>query len=267
VGAARSHFRGHVRGSEHSVYKVTATLQDVLRDQPALHGEAGATELTTYGLLEDALAYLERTVQPGDRTLETGSGLSTITFALRGARHTCIVPYQAEVDRIEAYCRGRGISTDELNFVLAPSERVLPGLELDPLDVVLIDGSHSFPQVFIDWFFVAGPLKIGGALLVDDVHLWTGRTLRDFLTAEPEWELVDELGGRTAIFRKVADVDPDKIWTEQRYVVKQSHLGLASMARMSASMLRRGQVRQLAAAARTAVGTRLGRLVNGARER
>jgi hypothetical protein len=49
-------------------------------------------------------------------------------------------------------------------------------VELDPLDLVLVDGSHSFPQVFfIDWFYTAGALKIGGHLLVDDVHVWTGR--------------------------------------------------------------------------------------------
>ena len=50
-----------------------------------------------------------------------------------------------------------------------------PTLELDALDLVLIDGSHSFPQVFIDWYYTQSALKVGGALLVDDVHIWTGK--------------------------------------------------------------------------------------------
>lgn len=238
---------------------MSATLHDVLRDQPAIHGDAGATDLITYGLLEEALQFLDRTVRPGDRTLETGSGFSTIVFALKGARHVCIVPNQPEVDRILAYCAERGIATDELRFVVEPSERVLPGLESEPLDLVLIDGSHSFPQVFIDWFYVAPALKIGGHLLVDDAHVWTGGVLRDFLASEPEWEMVDELGGRTAIFRKVAEVDPDKLWTKQAYVVKHSHLGLISMARMSLSMVRHGHISDLGGHARNAIRTRVKR--------
>jgi hypothetical protein len=238
---------------------VAPTIADLIRDQPGLHGPADATDLITYGLIDEALEFLGRTVQPGDRTLETGSGFSTIAFALRGAHHTCIVPHQPEVDRILEYCRRTNIPTDALRFVVAPSERVLPSLELEPLDHVLIDGSHSFPQVFIDWFYVASVMKIGGHLLIDDVHLWTGRVLRDFLDAEPEWEKVDELGGRTAILRKIAEVDPDKLWAHQPYVVKHSHLGLLSMARMTLSMLRHGHARDFPGHARTAIRVRLGR--------
>ena len=181
---------------------MSATLADVLRDAPAIHGPAGADALLTHGLLEEALDFIDRTVRDGDRTLETGSGYSTILFALRGAHHTCITPSQAEIDRIRAYCEQHGISTERVDFRPQPSERVLPGLELGTLDLVLVDGSHSFPQVFLDWFHTASALRVGGHLIVDDVHVWTGRVLRDFLVAEPEWELLDELGGRTAILRK-----------------------------------------------------------------
>jgi hypothetical protein len=51
--------------------------------------------------------------------------------------------------------------------------------------------SHSFPQVFIEWFYTASALKVGGHLLVDDVHVWTGHVLRDFLLDEPEWTKID----------------------------------------------------------------------------
>ncbi len=228
----------------------------LLQDRPAIHGEVGG-ELETFGLLEEGLRLIEQTVQPGARTLETGSGYSTIVFALRGAEHTCIVPNQPEVDRILAYCESREIPTSGLTFHVKPSERVLPTLDTGPLDLVLIDGSHSFPQVFIDWFYTAEALKVGGRLLIDDVHVWTGRVLREFLAAEPAWRIDDELGGRTTVLTKVAEVDPDQLWVDQRYVFGKSHLGVASMARMSWSMLRHGHADDLAGHARIAIGRRV----------
>ena len=40
-------------------------------------------------------------------------------------------------------------------------------------------------------------------MVIDDVHLWTGKVLRDFLRSEPEWQLEEEWDGRTAAFRKL----------------------------------------------------------------
>jgi predicted O-methyltransferase YrrM len=238
---------------------MSATLADVLRDAPALHGPAEADVLLTHGLLEEALRFIDRSVRDGDRTLETGSGYSTILFALRGAEHVCITPSQPEIDRIRAYCGQRGILTDRLSVHVDVSERVLPHLDLGQLDLVLIDGSHSFPQVFLDWFYTASALRVGGHLIVDDVHVWTGKVLRDFLVAEPEWELLDEFGGRTAILRKTAQTDPDRLWIDQPYVRRHSYLGARMMARQSLSMLRHGHSRDLLRRARGVLRSRLRR--------
>ena len=235
------------------------SLQQLLDDAPAIHGEAGGDDLITHGLLVGALEFIDRVVQPGSRTLETGSGYSTILFAMKGAQHTCIVPNQPEIDRILAYCEQQSIDTSKLTFQAKPSERVLPTLDTGPLDLVLIDGSHSFPQVFIDWFYVAEALEVGGHMLVDDVHLWTGRVLRDFLAAEPEWQIVDELGGRTAIVRKTGQVDPDRVWNEQPYVLKKTHLGAPTVARQSVSMVRHGHADELAARVREVARRRFNR--------
>ena len=221
------------------------TLQQLLEDAPAIHGGAG-DDLITHGLLVDALEFIDRELPQGSRTLETGSGYSTILFAIKRAQHTCVVPNQPEIDRILAYCKQRSIDSSGLTFCVQPSERVLPTLDTGRLDLVLIDGSHSFPQVFVDWFYTAEALNVGGHLLVDDVHVWTGRVLRDFLAAEPEWTVVDELGGRTAVVRKVGEVDPDRLWTDQRYVLKKTGLGVPTVARQSLSMLRHGHADELA---------------------
>ncbi len=222
-----------------------STVDRLLSEQPAIHGDAGASDLLTHGLTPGALRFIEQTVRPGHRTLETGAGYSTIVFAAAGATHTCVVPNPPEVERLSAYLESSGIGADAVTFRVEPSERVLPTLGPEPLDLVLIDGSHSFPQVFIDWFYVADKLAVGGHLIVDDVHVWTGQVLRDFLIAEPEWTKVEEYGGRTTVFRKDAEVDPDRVWNEQPYVMRRSRPTVLGRGRMAVSMLRHGQSREL----------------------
>lgn len=201
---------------------MAATLTELLADPPRVHGPAGAPGVTTHALLGEVLEHLERTVEPSHRTLETGCGLSTIVFAMRGCEHTCVVQEAAEVERVQQWCEAHAVDHSRVRFCVARSEQFLPGADLGALDLVLIDGSHSFPIVFTDWLYTRDALKVGGALVVDDVDLWTGRVLRDFLAAEPGWELTRSFRGQAAAFRKVAPVDPWRMWVEQPYVRRRS---------------------------------------------
>lgn len=198
-------------------------LAALLRDAPAFHTDEGWNPVSLQAS-DEVLRLLDRTVRPGMRTLETGAGMSTIVFAARGAEHTCVTPAGGEVERIRAWCGGHGVDLARTTFHTERSETVLPRLEPTPLDVVLVDGGHGFPTPFIDWFYVAERLRIGGTLVVDDVHLWTGAVLRDFLAAEPAWTLRDEFAERAAVFEKVADVPALPEWTHQPYVVRRSRV-------------------------------------------
>jgi hypothetical protein len=91
-----------------------------------------------YGIDSKVARFLHRAVAEGERTLETGSGLSTIIFAIRKAYHTVVTPNKGEV-----------------------SETYLPRFTLRDLDLELIDGKHSVPWPFIDWFYTAEKLKVG----------------------------------------------------------------------------------------------------------
>jgi predicted O-methyltransferase YrrM len=204
-------------------------LDRLLAQPPALHGE------TTYSLVSSALRWIAGRPRPL-RTLETGCGLSTIVFAVRGDEHICITPDGSEPDAVQRYCREQSIDTGNLTFRIDRSERVLPSLEVAPRDLALIDGSHAFPQVFIDYFYIAELLSVGGLMIVDDVHLWTGKVLRDFLDSEPEWHLETEWDGRTAVFRKVAEMT-SRDWFDQPFVLGRSTPWQAR-ARMTTSMLR-----------------------------
>ncbi len=176
------------------------------------------------GVSNDLIGFLNQQVQPGDHTLETGAGLSTLLFAIKGAVHHCVVPDPELVDRIQAYCQRHQIPTQALTFHVDRSENILPQLQLEPLDLVLIDGRHAFPSPFIDWYYTTNWLKIGGLSIVDDVQLWTGEVLRQFLKLEPEWELVAEVPAdspNSSVFRKLKEGSHDKWWLQQPYAVQQ----------------------------------------------
>lgn len=106
------------------------------------------------------------------------------------------------------------------------------------LDLVLVDGSHSFPLPFIDWFYAQGALRDGGVLVIDDVQIWTGRVLRDFLRAEPGWTPVAEWAGRVAAFTKGADAVAARMWRRQPYVARRSPDGRLGQARRALEILR-----------------------------
>ena len=219
---------------------------ELLAARPSFHG------VLTHSLVAEALALIERTVGPQHRTLETGAGFSTVVFAASGARHTTIVYTQSEVDGIRGYCEQLGIVLDNVTFVVARTERALPGLEMGELDLVLLDGSHAFPGVFIEWFYTAKAIRVGGQLIIDDIHLWTGRTLRNFLAGSPGWQQTNEFRGRTGVFIKTAPVELDEDWSEQPYVYRRSlgPWGVPIKMRQAVSMLRRGQLSALVEEAR-----------------
>jgi predicted O-methyltransferase YrrM len=198
----------------------------LLREAPRLHSDHNG-QPTTYQLGAEALQFIGERAGPDTRTLEVGAGLSTVVFAVAGARHTAITPSQDEANKVLQYCVTNGIPTERLEFIIEPSQIALPKIKpTSPIDLALIDGSHGFPIPFMDWYYVSEVLRVGGLLLIDDVEIWTGRVLRDFLRSEPEWTHLGDLGqGRTAIFRKdsLAIV---KEWCWQPYVVSRSDLSL-----------------------------------------
>ncbi|HEY5287842.1 MAG TPA: class I SAM-dependent methyltransferase [Solirubrobacteraceae bacterium] len=168
---------------------------------PLMHGDQ---QNYCFSLSLEALQWLEDHVEPSMRTLETGSGASTIVFASRGSRHTAISPRAAEHEAIRAYCNGQSIDVSNVTFVAEPSHIAL-ARESEPIDIVLLDGAHGFPYPVLDWFEIQSKLREGGMLLVDDSYIPTVNMLVRFLRHSPDWEYIGAPGGRTTVFRKVKD--------------------------------------------------------------
>ena len=182
--------------------------RDLRRKPPRLH--AGGDEC--WGLDWAALEWLERELEPGLATLETGAGTSTIVFAAAGTEHEAVTPEPAEEERIRAECERRGISSGRVSFRIGTSQEILPTLPQRPLDLVLIDGAHGFPYPVLDWWYLAPRLRVEGRMLVDDCYMPPVAALVDFLRADRSWEIEAAPGRRTIVVRKVADTRPAADW-------------------------------------------------------
>lgn len=180
------------------------TLTESLRARPpGLHGDG-----EYWGLAWDALAWIERNVEPGMATLETGAGASTIVFAARGAVHEAVTPDSGEETRIRAECDARGIDHSQLTFGIGPSQELLPRWTPRELDLVLVDGAHGFPYPVLDWWYLAPHVKVGGQMLLDDAYLPAVASIVDFARASDAWAVEDAVSFRTARIRKLLDEPP-----------------------------------------------------------
>jgi Methyltransferase domain len=179
---------------------VTDTLR---RSPPGLHG---GREFR--GLAWEALEWLERNVEPGMATLETGAGASTIVFASRGSAHEAVTPVAAEEERIRRACGEHGIDDTGLTFHIGLSQDVLPTLPERALDLVLVDGAHGFPYPVLDWWHLAPRLEVGGQMLLDDAYLPGVASIVDYVRVSKAWELEEPVSFRTARIRKLRDDEP-----------------------------------------------------------
>ncbi len=196
-------------------------VAELIETPPLMHFTKSG-EPISYGVSTDVLRYLDGHVRPGMRTLETGTGLSTMVFAARGAEHHCVVPEPRLIERVETECAARDVSLERVQFHVAASEAMLPKLDLRDLDLVLIDGRHAFPSPFIDWYYTEPMLRVGGHVIVDDTQLWTGKVLRDFLCSEEEWRIAVDFAPRSCVFEKLAEGSHLKNWTAQPFVADAS---------------------------------------------
>jgi hypothetical protein len=214
-----------------------AVVEQILADPPVVHPmEGGVAEprMGVWSTAPDCYRFLADRCPPGTRTLETGSGLSTVLFAALGTDHICCTAGQEEADRVLAHCRGRGIDVAGLRFEVGSSHHTLPPLEAAGVerDVVLIDGSHAFPLPAVDWFYGAALLGVGGVLVVDDLNLPAVAVLVRFLDLDPRWRrLAGSEKWRSWERRTSGTLSED--WTEQPFYRRRRDAALAPFRRVS----------------------------------
>jgi hypothetical protein len=194
-------------------------LATILAEPPNFHDYKD--QLISYWRIDDKTCFeLNSRLKAGMKTLETGAGLSTVIFAASGCDHTCIMPSAALADRIQSYCRSADIDTGSVRFVIAKSADAMPQIDRATFDLILIDGSHNFPTVFVDFYYAARALKLGGTLIIDDLHIYTCRLAARFMRSDPGWNM-DFINERVAFGRKISDTI-DYEWTKQPFVERRS---------------------------------------------
>lgn len=167
------------------------------------------------GIDDEIARFIYSSVDADSVTLETGAGISTLVFALRGTRHFAVTPNADESVAIRDYAASTGIELSRVSFVNEPSEAALPAIATPALDLVLIDGKHAFPWPILDWFFTAERLKKGGIVILDDTPLWAVRILADFLAADARnWAPMTH-SRKAQAFRKLVDSAHNVAWYMQ----------------------------------------------------
>ena len=198
-----------------------------------------APQIGVWASDRDCYELIAEHCRPGFRTLETGSGLSTVLFTALATTHTCVTPAQEEVDRITAYCTAQGIDTSALRFAIGCSDDVLPGLRGN-FDVFLVDGNHGFPTPILDWYYGGSLLVDGGLLIVDDLQLPAVAELRRFLDRDPRWTPVRR-SPKWAAWRRVGSGSLCQDWFDQPHYaeVRPLHRRALGKVRRGYRMLRR----------------------------
>jgi len=192
----------------------------LLDDLPRLHDwgrgpEVGGLDKRIGERLIAEVGRYERT-----RVLETGAGASTLLFCcLQPGALTTIAPDASLQVRTMAEAETRGIATTPLRFLCERSELALPRLVAngERFDACLIDGSHNWPAVFVDFCYMNVMLPVGGTLFVDDVQLYSVHQLFMLLRQQEEYEYV-ALDNKLATFRKRLDHPFLPEWRSQPYL-------------------------------------------------
>jgi hypothetical protein len=223
------------------------TKDIILEAFTALRIHNASHELTLWAIDLHMALYLADCVKPTWTTLETGCGLTTVALASLAACHYCIVPSHDEVQRIRKYCDSKNISLNTVHFITDRSEAALPKLDRYGFDLCIIDGRHAFPSPFVDFYYMAERLRVGGLLVVDDTCLWTGRILSQFLNSEKEWSKTKQFHN-TVVFQKRTQGTNEKEWNAQPFMTSRSwvHLKVFHCQQMIRSLLRLLKARQYA---------------------
>lgn len=195
-------------------------VSELLSFHPQLHQDEHG-EPISWAIGDDVLRFIADHAVEGSRTMETGAGMSTIVFSHSRCSHTAIAPSFDEFEKIRTFCREYGIDLGQTTFIEGFSETTLPQLiDTKDLDLFLVDGRHAFPSPYIDWYYGARMLRVGGLMVVDDTQLLTGAVLRDFMAEDGFWDPIVDFS-KTTVFRKKRDGFECVEWDQQPYLMSR----------------------------------------------
>jgi hypothetical protein len=212
-----------------------ALTRRILDSPPVVHPDA--PNKSVWSTEDSCYEFMATQVRPGCRTLETGAGVSTVLFAAWGCQHLAIVPYPDEAKLIREYCSEIAVDTSSLTFDVRASEVALPDLVKSrpaALDLVFIDGAHSFPIPTIDWFYGAGLLRKGGVVVFDDVQLPAVAALLDsYLDCDDRWQTIDATSSKWRAYKRLSSGSLSEHESQQEFYAGRRPFSWAAASRMA----------------------------------
>jgi hypothetical protein len=205
-----------------------APARALLADLPKLHFWGGEEQVGGLNSVIGDRVITELARYDSPRVVETGAGATTLLFCcLEPGALVSIAPSTDLRDRIFAEASKRQIDVTPLFFVCDRSELALPRIAADRnrFQVGLIDGSHNWPSVFVDFCYINMMMPAGGTLFVDDIHLYSVSQLFNLLLLQEEFEHV-AVDDKMATFRKLVDRPFLPEWNGEPYVAKNSPVPL-----------------------------------------
>jgi hypothetical protein len=194
---------------------VISIIDKLERDHPLFHND-GKGGITTWNSGTILLRAIENLLNRSMKTLEIGSGYSTVMFIYKGCCHTCISADPDEAIRIKAYCEESGMTIDRIEFITGESHTILNNMAHEEFDLVFIDGAHRFPFPIVDWFYSAMLLKKDGLIIIDDTDIISCNMLLKFMKNDPHWEPLD-VRNNFGIFLKKGNHNYPMDWCGQPF--------------------------------------------------
>jgi len=153
------------------------------------------------------------------RSIETGSGASTLLFSHASENHTVFAldNGSGSVENVRSSALFNPAST---GFVIGPTQQTLPAYHFQHgIQAALLDGPHAFPFPQLEYFHIYPYLEPGGLLILDDIHIPSVHDLFYFLKADATFALLDVVQ-KTAFFERTTATAFDPLgdgWWLQGY--------------------------------------------------
>jgi predicted O-methyltransferase YrrM len=175
--------------------RVPDIVESIVAVAPSLHGSGALPEKALRALARHAFA------RPLQRSVETGSGASTLLLSHAAEQHTTFTVDSGtgslrNVERSPLLRADRVVVVEGLTHLTLPRHQFSEAIQL-----ALIDGPHAYPFPDLEYFHLYPHVEPGGILIVDDIHIPTIHNMFEFISADDMWTL-NEVVENTAFFTR-----------------------------------------------------------------
>lgn len=135
------------------------------------------------------------------RSVETGSGCTTLLFSHLSPNHTVFAVDDGE--SISQVRKSKLFNPQTTSYVEGPTQRTLPNFQfLEPHQLIMLDGPHAYPFPDLEYYFLYPTLATEGLLIIDDVKIPSIRRMCDIIEADDMFDLIDRVNDNTFFFRR-----------------------------------------------------------------